>query len=72
MKTKQKKNKKKEPKVLWIAATPDRYELPICVCDSQKDLAERLGTTVSNISHLAERKRRSSRSKYYIYKVRNV
>ena len=72
MKTKQKKNKKKEPKVLWIAVTPDRYELPVCVCDSQKDLAERLGVTVSNISHLAERKRRSSRSKYYVYKVRNV
>lgn len=71
MKTKQ-KNKIKEPKVLWIAATPDRYELPMCVCDSQKDLAECLGVTVSNISHLAERKRRSSRSKYYIYKVRNV
>ena len=72
MKTKQKDSKKKEPKVLWIAVTPDRYEFPICVCDSQKDLAERLGTTVSNISHLAERKRRSSRSKYYVYKVRNV
>lgn len=67
MKTKQKKNKKKEQKVLWIATTPDKYELPICVCDSQKDLVERLGTIVSNISHLAKRKRRSSRSKYYIY-----
>ena len=41
MKTKQKDSKKKEPKVLWIAVTPDRYELPVCVCDSQKDLAER-------------------------------
>lgn len=69
MKTKQ-KNKNKEPKVLWIAVTPDRYELPICVCDSQKDLAEHLGVTTSNISHL-KKKRRSNRSKYYIYKVRN-
>lgn len=34
------KQKKKEPKVLWVATTPDRYEFPICVCDSQKDLAE--------------------------------
>lgn len=66
------KQKKKEPKVLWVATITDKYELPICVCDSQKDLAKHLGTTVSNISHLAERKRRSSRSKYYIYKVRNV
>lgn len=72
MKTKQKDSKKKEPKVLWIAVTPDRYEIPICVCDSQKDLAERLGVTVSNISHLAKRKRRGNRSKYYVYKVRNV
>ena len=71
MKTKQ-KNKNKEPKVLWIAVTPDRYELPMCVCDSQKDLAECLGVTVSNISHLKKRKCRSNRSKYYIYKVRNV
>lgn len=65
------KQKKKEPKVLWVATTTDKYELPICVYDSQKDLAERLGTTVSNISYLAERKRRSNRSKYYVYKVRN-
>lgn len=72
MKTKQKDSKKKEPKVLWVAVTPDRYELPMCVCDSQKDLAKCLGVTVSNISHLAERKRKSSRSKYYVYKVRNV
>ena len=72
MKIKQKKNKEKEPRILWIAVTPDRYELPIYICDSQKDLAERLGTTVSNVSHLVKRKRRSSRGKYYVYKVRNV
>ena len=71
MKTKQKKNKEKEPRVFWVATTPDRYEIPICVCDSQKDLAERLGVTVSNISHLVKRRRRSNRSKYFIYKVRN-
>lgn len=72
MRTKQKKNKEGEPEVLWVATTPDKYEIPICVCDSQKDLAEHLGVTVSNISHLVKRKRRSNRSKYYIYKVRNV
>lgn len=68
MKTKQKN--KEEPKVLWVATTADKYELPICVCDSQKDLAEHLGVTTSNISHL-KKKSRSNRSKYYIYKVRN-
>ena len=68
---KKKQKNKEEPKVLWVATTADKYEIPICVCDSQKDLAECLGVTVSTISHLAARKRRSSRSKYYIYKVRN-
>lgn len=65
------KHKKKNPKALWIATTPDKYELPLVVCDSQKELAEKLGTSISNISHLRTRKRRSDRRcKYYIYKVR--
>lgn len=66
------KQKKKEPKVLWVVTTTDKYELPICVCDSQKDLAEHLGVTANSISRLAGRKRKSSRTKYHVYKVRNV
>lgn len=65
------KQKKKESKVLWVATTTDKYELPICVCDSQKDLAEHLGVTANSISHLAGRKRKSSRTKYHVYKVRD-
>lgn len=66
------KQKKKEPKVLWVATTTDKYELPICVCDSQKDLAKHLGVTANSISYMAGRKRKSSRTKYHVYKVRNV
>lgn len=40
---------------LYIAATPDRYELPVAVADTPEELANHLGVTrytvLSVISH---------------------
>ena len=57
-------------KKLWMAVTPDKYELPIAVADTGKELAKILGVTESNICHLWNRKRKSDRRcKYYIYRI---
>ena len=34
---------------LYMAVTPDQYELPICVKDSPSELAEVLGITVNAV-----------------------
>lgn len=34
---------------LYLAVTPDRYELPLCVEDSPGGLAEALGITVNAV-----------------------
>jgi len=36
-------------KYLWLAVTPDEYELPLCVADSARQLAEELGITCVNV-----------------------
>jgi len=35
---------------LYLAVTADRYELPVYVADSRKEMAEHFGTTVEKIS----------------------
>ena len=46
---------------LYVATTPDRFELPICVADSPAELAEKMGvrkgTVLSVISHASAHKR---------------
>lgn len=60
----------KEMKVLWMAVTPDEYELPLAVADTAKGLANMLGVTESNVCKLWHRKRRGNRKcKYYIYRI---
>ena len=34
---------------LYMAVTPDRYELPLCVQDSPGELAEALGITINAV-----------------------
>ena len=36
-------------KYLWMAVTPDEYELPLCVADTARELAEKYGTTTNTI-----------------------
>ena len=35
---------------LWVATDVDEYELPVAVCDSQKELANVLGVSVGFVS----------------------
>ena len=35
--------RKKQEKILWLAVTADKYELPICVEESAQKLADSLG-----------------------------
>lgn len=35
--------------ILWVAVTRDKYELPIAVADSCKELAEMVGVTANAI-----------------------
>lgn len=34
---------------LWLEVTKDKYELPLAVADSAKELAQMVGTTESNV-----------------------
>lgn len=41
--------------MLWMDVTADKYELPLCVEDSQQKLAMRLGVTPGTVGALAWR-----------------
>ena len=36
-------------KYLWLAVEADKYELPLYVADTAKELAEKFGTTKHNV-----------------------
>ena len=36
-------------KYLWLAVEADKYELPLYVADSARELAEKFGTTKHNV-----------------------
>ena len=55
---------------VWMAVTPDEYELPIALADSSRELAERMGTTVSAIVNRISRERRGAQPEGY--RVRKV
>jgi hypothetical protein len=50
---------------IWIAATPDEYELPVYVADSATELARIMGCTLSNISKLLHYQKRGQVPKKY-------
>jgi len=54
---------------LYLAVTPDEYELPIYVCDSGKELAEKLGVSQSTIYTLIAHDRDGSRTGRKVIKV---
>jgi hypothetical protein len=39
-------------KNLWLAVTPDEYELPICVEDTAQELANRFGVKKNTIESI--------------------
>lgn len=34
---------------IFMAVTPDQYELPMCVCESAQELADKLGISKSTV-----------------------
>ncbi len=62
--------KKKKPKYIWMLVTTDKYELPLCVADSSKELAEMVGTNEVNVrTAVAHAKRRGNNCKYKKIKI---
>ena len=48
---------------VWVDNSP--YELPICVCDSVEELADKAGDSVSRINDLISKaEKRQGKSKY--------
>lgn len=55
---------------LWLCVTMDKYEFPLCVCDTIQELAEWCGTSVNNIqSSICKVEKHNRRSKYRRVKV---
>lgn len=52
-------------KKIWMEVTQDKYELPVAIADTAKELAEIVGTTTNNIvsqcSHYRKGRLKSSR-----------
>lgn len=40
---------KPKQKYLWLYVTPDKYEVPIYVCDTAQELADKRGVSVSTV-----------------------
>lgn len=57
-------------KYLWMAVDADEYELPICVEDSAKELADRFGVTDTTIYNCVKRGRSGRENGYKYLKVR--
>lgn len=38
---------------LWLCVEADEYELPLAVADSARELAEKVGTSKTNVENLA-------------------
>lgn len=58
-------------KYLWMAVDADEYELSICVEDTAKQLAKKLGVTDNTIYNCVMRGRSGRQNGYKYLKVRN-
>ena len=47
--------------VLYLACTPDKYELPVFVCDTPDEMAAFMGMTKQSIYQMVSRKRKYER-----------
>ena len=56
-------------KYIWMAVTPDEYELPLAVADSARELSYILGVTIDTIKTSALRQSDGSLSGRKIVKV---
>ena len=59
-------------KYIYMAVTKDKYELPVCIADSAKELASLLGVTPNNVVSSISKHEKGiyKRSKYIRVKVR--
>lgn len=56
----------------WLAVTADEYELPLCVAETQRELAELLGVNKGTIAAREHRKNNGKILGYRVVKVRKV
>ena len=55
---------------VWMKVSKDKYELPLCIADSAKELAKLCGTTENTIkSCVSHAKRKDFKSHYVRVKV---
>ena len=47
---------------IWMAVTADKYELPLVVCDTARELAEKCGVSKETVKTAAYRGRNGKRS----------
>ena len=57
---------------LWLAVTPDAYELPIMVCDTAEELGQKYGLSRNSIISNVKRKADGTRSGRKFVKVRII
>lgn len=57
-------------KYLWLAVTPDRYELPLAVCDTSQELGMLFGISGVTVKRCIDQNADGSRSGRKFVKVR--
>lgn len=50
---------------MYVYTTSDRYELPLAVCDSTKELAEVLGVRHTTVSCVVSRSKKQRKNRYH-------
>ena len=61
---------RKRVNYLWLAVTPDQYELPLVVCDTADELAARFNVSTENVQSLISKNSSGKRSGRKFVKVR--
>lgn len=61
---------RKRVNYLWLAVTPDQYELPLVVCDTIDELAARFNVSTENVQSLISKNSSGKRSGRKFVKVR--
>lgn len=59
-------------KILWLAVTCDKYELPVAVAETLSELSRMLGISASSICHSMSRADKygvKNKRKYKFYKI---
>lgn len=55
--------------MLWMAVTPDEYELPMAVADTAKELSHMLGLKSNTVKHLYYKHNKGEYKKHVKYKI---